>query len=365
MNIQWIPNNVKRQRITAMDSLRGLAAFSVLVFHWNGILAANSSWVLAKIGHLGVDMFFVLSGFLVSLSFLFTKQLKNYFKKRLARIVPLAYSSLIIILVLKMTTGVVIFDWASIKDFLIHLSFTQSFFVSHYYGNFPVMWTLSIELTFYLMVPVLFFLGRKNLKVFLGLLLVLLVSNFAYRYHLIGFFDQWDIHQRIFYSEQIWGRFDQFTYGILLSLAFLYKEQLKIMAKLKYLLVLLGMLLLSWSGWQFYLLESSFRDFAFLQVFLHSIFGFGFALILWGLVYISDKHGYKRIPFLDYLGEISYGVYVWHFFVLSSVATLNLDPYLSLGLAICITIIVASLSWFIIEKPALNFTKRKLANKTN
>jgi len=359
MDIKWIPSDSKRVRITGMDSLRALAAISVLVFHWNGIFEAYSSLFLAKVGHLGVDMFFVLSGFLVSLSFLYTHSLKSYFKKRLMRIIPLAYFSLLIIFAAKILGGIIPFDLLSIKDFLVHLSFTQSLFFDHYYGNFPVMWTLSVELIFYFLVPILFFFGRKSLKTFIGILLGLLIANFSYRYHLIQFFGDWDAHQRIFYSEQIWGRFDQFIYGILLSIIFLFRSHLQILNRLKYIIGLFGLTLMLWAGSRFNTLEGAFRTVAWLQVFLHSIFALGFAFVLLWLIQISEIFGYKKIPILDYLGEISYGIYVWHFFALVVSVKYIENIYLGLSISFLSTIVIASFSWFVIEKPALKLVKRK------
>jgi peptidoglycan/LPS O-acetylase OafA/YrhL len=364
MQINWLPKNSLRGRITGMDSLRAIAALSVLIFHWDGIFKVNSGLLIAKVGHLGVDMFFVLSGFLVSLSLLYTSNLKAYFKKRLLRILPLAYFSLISIYLAKILAGVVQFDWTSLKDFLIHLSFTQSLFQEHYYGNFPVMWTLSVELIFYISLPILFYFGRKNLKSLLLLLGGLYILNFAYRYSLIQYFSEWDTHQRIFFSEQIWGRFDQFIYGISLSLIYIFREKLKILFKLRYIFSLIGVSIMGWAAWKFDILGSNFRNITYLQVFLHSIFAFGFSLFLLGIIFVTEKAGYKKIPIGDYLGEISYGLYVWHFFILNSLAQFLNNPALGLILSILLTILIASFSWFVIEKPSLNLVKRDKQNKS-
>jgi peptidoglycan/LPS O-acetylase OafA/YrhL len=90
------------QRIPALDGVRGLAVTMLVLSHfmisdhWHG----NAVWNVLHGGWLGVDMFFVLSGFLITGILIDTKSSKSYFlnfyKRRTLRIFPLYYFCLLI-----------------------------------------------------------------------------------------------------------------------------------------------------------------------------------------------------------------------------------------------------------------------------
>ena len=173
-------------RIKELDGIRGIAIFLVLIWHYI-VVPIPSTIVEAPFGILikflaltwsGVDLFFVLSGFLIVGILLDAKGSNNYFYtfyiRRALRILPL-YSVILILFV-------VLPNWIS-NDWLFapslplwsYFTFTQNFFMhSHWFGPnwLAITWSLAVEEQFYLVLPFLVHkLSRKKLAyVFLSLI---------------------------------------------------------------------------------------------------------------------------------------------------------------------------------------------------
>jgi peptidoglycan/LPS O-acetylase OafA/YrhL len=154
-------------KLYGLDHLRALAIILVLGFHYQ-VLFANLSWMacLTKFGWTGVDLFFVLSGFLIS-SQLFAQikkgnsiSLKTFFIKRFFRILPLYF----------FIVGVYfLFPYFREKEALPplwkFLTFTQNFGLDNkHFGTCSHAWSLCVEEHFYLILPlILILLISKNL----------------------------------------------------------------------------------------------------------------------------------------------------------------------------------------------------------
>lgn len=164
-------------RIGMLDPLRGLAAFSVMWYHFtqnNKMLAggdAVSNILLASgsKGWLGVEVFFVISGFVLPYAMWRGRyRLHNYgrfFIKRLLRLEPPYVASLLLTVGLLLVSrivpgtsgGVFLFDW---QRFILHFGYLNAMFGYEWYN--PVYWTLAIEFQFYLLVAALFPLAVHN-----------------------------------------------------------------------------------------------------------------------------------------------------------------------------------------------------------
>lgn len=180
-------NSVAAKHITILDFLRGVAALSVAVFHFvlpQGVLHKLYVPVMLQIfgrGNLGVEIFFVISGFVIPYSLLgknYTlKRFFNYIAKRVIRINPPAYASMLLI----------ILQWYLIEHFvtsetpyLSRLSFMQIVnnvlftvpFTKHLWIS-GVFWTLAIEFQFYIILGLLFnYLFERNIIIFLLFFLI-------------------------------------------------------------------------------------------------------------------------------------------------------------------------------------------------
>jgi peptidoglycan/LPS O-acetylase OafA/YrhL len=143
-------------RIKHIDILRGIAAVLVTIFHLTGNSALSKDTVaFGKYGYLGVEMFFVISGFVLPYSLLKSGyQLKNFFTfffKRIIRIYPAYIAAIIISIVLAALSGRGLIKWESA---FLHLTFFNSAF--GYNDISPVFWTLKIEFGFYILVGLFF-----------------------------------------------------------------------------------------------------------------------------------------------------------------------------------------------------------------
>ena len=155
--------------IPAIDGLRGLAVIGVLLFHL-GIPKCSLGWV-------GVELFFVISGFLITRILLNTRQDQSYFKnfyaRRTLRIFPIYY------LVVITYTAVVLFlsagDLHSLPLYYVYLQTIPQ--LRSQFSVVPMLghtWTLAIEEQFYLIWPLMVFLlkGRKLLIVIILMIFV-------------------------------------------------------------------------------------------------------------------------------------------------------------------------------------------------
>lgn len=146
-----------RSHMPELDSIRGLAILGVLLYHgfyFTRDLSIYSSWhkIFLKtmaVGQYGVDLFFILSGFLITGILLNTRDRKDYYRRfylrRALRILPAYYLTLLILVVFKLTT----------KGFL-WMSLLYSSNLSLLFGipmSYTVLWSLAVEEHFYLVWP--------------------------------------------------------------------------------------------------------------------------------------------------------------------------------------------------------------------
>ncbi|MBL7979838.1 MAG: acyltransferase [Bacteroidetes Order II. Incertae sedis bacterium] len=170
------------RHIPALDGFRGLAVLLVMFDHFTdmgGLLKGDSAFLrLLNSGYIGVDMFFMLSGFLITGILLDTKGSQNYFSafyaRRTLRIFPLYY------FVLAVAYGTAPFltpqnnlDFSGPNSPLWYWLYVSNFgtivkgdwLLSPYWLNLGHLWSLSIEEQFYLLWPlVVFVFPQKHLK---------------------------------------------------------------------------------------------------------------------------------------------------------------------------------------------------------
>jgi peptidoglycan/LPS O-acetylase OafA/YrhL len=178
------------KRIPELDGLRGVAILSVLVYHYleqQGPTPPHSlthyAQRLVLMGWSGVDLFFVLSGFLIGGILLDARESHSYFStfylRRFFRIIPIYYLWIALyILVVMLASGFLLRHSNSgilpRPDFSVyaHFLFLQNIFLFPYGGVagawFSHLWSLAVEEQFYLVSPVLIrLLSGRSLKAFL------------------------------------------------------------------------------------------------------------------------------------------------------------------------------------------------------
>lgn len=168
-----------------IQALRGIAVTAVILFH--------SGLNIAPSGYLGVDMFFVVSGFLISgiimreigagrFSF------RNFYGRRILRLLPAAYVVLAVTLLLAMLLMTASAFWHYWQQFLGTLTFSTNIVLwrqINYFNNGAAfepllhMWSLAIEEQYYLLLPVALFVLPKRLW-FIAILTASVASLSAY-----------------------------------------------------------------------------------------------------------------------------------------------------------------------------------------
>jgi peptidoglycan/LPS O-acetylase OafA/YrhL len=152
-----------RERISQLDAIRGVAILLVLAHNTQGNYPDLSLGILSSDGWMGVDLFFVLSGFLITGILLRTRESEKYFRnfyaRRCLRIWPLYYSVLLFMFVLvpllRPSERVEIFAPRS-SPWWAYPLFAQNFLVSvptKATGLLGVTWSLAVEEQFYLAWP--------------------------------------------------------------------------------------------------------------------------------------------------------------------------------------------------------------------
>ena len=173
------------QRIHSLDGLRGLAAICVALMHFpiqNLITGSN----FISNSYLFVDLFFVLSGYVVTFNIYNQNSLKEFIFKRLKRLLPIYYFTLICGLLFELTlhflpnlsdrvafTGVTSI-WAFISELLLYQAYP---FVENSSFN-PPNWSISTEIFLYLVLAINVFYIRKKKLIFIIALLGCFLGNF-------------------------------------------------------------------------------------------------------------------------------------------------------------------------------------------
>ncbi|WP_083904808.1 acyltransferase family protein [Rhodopirellula sp. SWK7] len=172
-----VPTNAplkQHRRITELDSLRALAAINLVLFHFTHVYAVKFGFSTPlggqwPFGAYGVMMFFILSGFVNSMSLMRRGKPRDFLAARLIRIVPLFYIAIVANLVI-CRAAPLNGDPISTPQFLANLTLMPRVF--GYQCIDPVMWTLQVEMMFYvLLVALMRFGGLRNYFVGWGVLL--------------------------------------------------------------------------------------------------------------------------------------------------------------------------------------------------
>lgn len=187
----FAPTEAADRRILALDGLRGLMTIFVLVSHFFGEVAHGVKGVM--VGWIAVDMFFVLSGFLIGRLIIERRRHQNFFAvfyvRRFCRLIPL-YSLVVVVTALLMWWIDRAWMDADVRfPVWSYLSFTQTFFMvadGHIGAHWLApTWTLAVEEHFYLVAPALLvFAPRRWLP---HLLVALALLAVALRLAVFGF----------------------------------------------------------------------------------------------------------------------------------------------------------------------------------
>ena len=349
-------------RLLYLDSLRGIAALFVIIFHLIDPFFLNYNFNLEETpisnlkifsralfnGSDWVSLFFVLSGF--SLSFSLEKEqnaidLKSFYFKRILRIYPLYLFVLLL-------TFIFLNNDDSIFSFL-----RQTLLFNFQNNLVPPSWSLSIEIIASFLLPFLYIIYINNKNAFYYLILISLL-----------------LYNGIGQSQaSSMGFVFHFLLGILLM--DLYKR--KTTLNRKYFIILIPFIFMSFtSRWMidFFPKEKYFIQLLtdFLNMDFHQFFYFFSAIGAFSLIYIilssASIQKFLSIKILTFLGKISFSIYMIHFFIIHSfferivrcfepINNIYLEPLCSISTLLILVVLVSTILFYTIEKPFLELSR--------
>ena len=322
-------------RFESLQYVRGLAAIAVVIFHILTQLISLGFDTFAW-GSEGVDLFFVLSGFLMMVLPTHDHiRPIEFFKRRLIRVVPLYWIltlvifgiSLIIPSLLNSTSP----DFVNLIKSLLFIPFKNQASNNSFYPMLIPGWTLNFEMMFYLLFSFTLLFKYK----FRLVLITLLISLLFYAHSIITY--------QIFEFYQNYHIFEFFL-GVLI--ASLYRKKIILNLLPAKVIMTLSVILF------FYPASDSFSKY----LIIFSSFGLIYSLIS------LEHHGvlFSNKALLN-LGNYSYSLYLTHVFVVAGVRIIfelsgfQLNPYLYFLIVIILSLVVSRVVYKLIEVPVTRF----------
>ena len=362
----------KTAHIPELDGLRGVAVLLVLFFHFSFVFTLVTGPLkglrtLFTPGWTGVDLFFTLSGCLITGILLDEKATDGYFKRfyirRALRIFPVYYLALLVcftvarpwLLPLEGVSPVALLAYLANFSNWLSVNQTEIPAMNHY-------WSLAVEEQFYFCWPLaVCFLDRKWLPRLVGGVIVLAP---IVRFCILSSAGEAEALRRIAYVLTP-ARADGLAFGALVAMivrnstlcAAIVKRSAGAIAAVVFLLV-------AWFG-----LKARFHlESAATLAVLYSVISLAFALIVLRTVSRTGTNGLAqialRMPVLRGAGKYSYAAYVFHMPLMAATEPIfqNLSPQARqlaalpwfLG-SIAVTFALARLSWWLLERPILRW----------
>ena len=323
------------KRIVQLDGLRAIAVFMVFCSHSFGFPLL---WA-------GVDLFFVLSGFLITGILLEQRRQKTwssylalFYQRRIKRILP-PY-----LLFLGLTSILFGIGWMHHWYLFVFLMNTASFKELSYRYSLAVLWSLAVEEQFYILWPfAVYWLSETALAWLAGALV--LVAPLLRWGATIFFPGHWPIHTSTPF------RMDLLAIGALIALAWRhYRTALEQLSAYGLLLTAISVCcLLLFSRYPWFQPGANTVS---ANVWLYELSLLGCAgAVLWALG--GRGIGMLKLTPLVYLGRISYSFYLVHFTVISVIRNHLHHVLLARALAFAVSFIYAALSWRLLERPTL------------
>lgn len=350
----------KRRYITGLDGIRAIAVIMVLAYHLK--------LALFKSGFLGVTVFFVLSGYLITGILISeveeegTIDLKNFWLRRIRRLVPAVMSMAVVIIFVSAVVNRVIFT-KGCKDFLASVlgfnNWWQIFNKVSYFeaagvpSPFTHCWSLAIETQFYLIYPLILLGIYKLVKsrgegrakrglLFAGVTLLLALISVIL---MIVLFDPQQDASRVYYGTDT--RAFSLLFGALLAILWEYRMvPRRLSASVNMVLgsvsfaVLLVMTIAINGSSNFWYRGGQFFGTILTVLMVYAVLG----RKTWLSRFLSN-------PVLKWIGDRSYSIYLWHYPIILLISKgIKASWWITL-IEIVLSVVLAELSYRFIETP--------------
>lgn len=355
--------------IDEIDGLRAVAVISVILFHLKASLLPG--------GFSGVDVFFVISGYVVCGSLAkqnfsdFWKFILDFYARRILRIYPALVTCLVVTTILQVLfvpqswlsqasvkTG--LFAFLGLSNFAL-IWFNDGYFSPRVEFNaFTHTWSLAVEEQFYLLFPILFYVWIKGFKsntfiggVYKNLILILLLAS-----SLIAIFQTSSDPDKAYYLLP--SRFWELAAGALLYILHFQKKLVSSTKSVNEITIALGLILIMLG-----FIYASPNKFPFPWALMPVL---GTLLTINGVVSTSDNK-----PFLNsllnnkwivYIGKLSFSLYLWHWPIIVIFRwTVGIDKPETMFAVIVFTVVLSIFSFHFVEQ---RFRKTTfITSKTN
>lgn len=350
----------KRRYITGLDGIRAIAVIMVLAYHLK--------LALFKSGFLGVTVFFVLSGYLITGILISeveeegTIDLKNFWLRRIRRLVPAVMSMAVVIIFVSAVVNRIIFT-KGCKDFLASVlgfnNWQQIFNKVSYFeaagvpSPFTHCWSLAIETQFYLIYPLILLGIYKLVKsrgegrakrglLFAGVTLLLALISVIL---MIVLFDPQQDASRVYYGTDT--RAFSLLFGALLAILWEYRMvPRRLSASVNMVLgsvsfaVLLVMTIAINGSSNFWYRGGQFLGTILTVLMVYAVSG----RKTWLSRFLSN-------PVLKWIGDRSYSIYLWHYPIILLISKgIKASWWITL-IEIVLSVVLAELSYRFIETP--------------
>lgn len=363
---------MKREFYPYLEGYRGLAVFLVLLSHWL-IIEYFPSLIFLKLGFLGVNFFFVLSGFLITEILLIEFNnnvdrktiLKNFFSKRTLRIFPIYYITILFLAFFNLGDSLEVLPWTLTYS----LNIAKNWWSIKDTPIFMHIWSLCVEEQFYLLLPFLVISFKKKFfsKIFLGLIFSSIV--FKTIIYIVGFEDFESINH-----SNLMAAVDSLCLGSLLAYLKRYKKvwwnRIGTLPNFFMIIFLLFFFYISYYSEEYKLFSTS------IMRLLASLLG-GVIIAKAVNKQVYPLNSFFQFSSIRFLGKISYGVYLYHWVIsyllspyfndiwnsldfnfLGKLSIIRYNRYLvSFIMFFAMTISLATISYYFIEKPLLKLKR--------
>lgn len=335
--LEVISNN---DRNAAIDVFRAIAIVSVVLCHFNKFF---------PYGELGVDLFFIISGFLIG-GLLNRKLMNNekisFFRfiiQRSFKILPSFYMFMILgnLIVYILYSKISPSEFIPLWDMPRYLLFYQNYTGGLSHPSFYHIWSLCVEEHFYILLPILFLIVQRffNTKFLFCAIFSVIILGTVFRYLAFKYTNSHETYAGTH------NRIDALALGVLLNLTLSYFPN-GLFVKYSRLLMFTGLILFVLTIFVDYNFDIALYE----NVFFHALVPFSFFLIIGG----SFRLNFQNFKFLRIVSYYSYNWYLWHFIFVTGVTHLFGDGFSSLLIYVSLTFLIAVFFTIFIEEPFLS-----------
>ena len=355
-----MPKPVSKSAIylPGLDGLRAIAVVAVVGYH------LEISWLSG--GLLGVGMFFTLSGFLITMILLRTWQrtggldLKTFWLRRARRLLPAVILVLLVVLVATMIVepGVLVTRWWESVAAMFYISNWTAIAADVSYfdrfggpGALDHLWSLAVEEQFYLVWPLVLLAMLKGFKGRLSRVAVVTLVLAALSFVLMAV-----LAEPGFDNTRAYEGTDTRAGGVLIgaAVAMIWQPQLltaDVSSRARLIIDGIGVASLLVIGWLF-VVTNPFS----MSLYRGGILLLSIATVLVVAVVVHPASRLRRVMALAplvWIGERSYGIYLWHLPIMAftPASVLVGSPFLRGAMQVAVTIGLAQLSWVLLEDP--------------